>query len=229
MIIGNGMIASAFHTLYKDSNEVLIFSSGVSDSTCTNIEKFSRESSLLCDFLKKNQNICYFIYFSTCSIYDISLSNQPYVIHKRAMEKLVLSHPRGYIFRLPQVVGPNAPSNTLIASLIRNILAKEDVVIWSNARRNVIDIRDVVLVVSFLIENNEFPKKIINIANPISYSVDEIVTVIEDLLKIKAKKKFINKGSSYNIDLSEIKNIICLLGINFNCDYLKNVISRYYT
>lgn len=229
MIIGNGMIASAFHSLYDTSDEVLIFASGVSDSTCTNIHQFIRESELLRDSLEKNHNKRFFIYFSTCSIYDSSLVSQPYVMHKIAMEELSLSHPGGYVVRLPQVAGPQAPVNTLIASLIRKILANEDVIIWSNARRNVIDVQDVVRIVSFFIENKEFPKNIINVANPISYSVDEIVGVMEDLLKTNAIKKYISKGCSYDIDVTEINKITTLIDLNFGCDYLKNVILRYYT
>lgn len=228
MIIGNGMIGTAFGPRYEDSLEILIFASGVSDSTCVDTLKFTREKNILIDAVSKLVNVKYFIYFSTCSVYDISLTSQPYVIHKKSMEELVLSHPRGQVIRLPQVAGPNAPPNTLLSNIKKKILFDEEVLIWRNAFRNIVDLEDVLSIVDFYIRENYFPCRKLNIANTQYFTVEEIVRTMASLLNRRVKTSYIDKGNFYRIDVTHIEKIIGLLDVNFDDRYLDRVLKRYY-
>ena len=54
MIIGNGLIASIFSDI--DSDELLIFASGVSNSTCASDNEYLRERNLLIESINKNND-----------------------------------------------------------------------------------------------------------------------------------------------------------------------------
>lgn len=54
MVIGNGSIASIFFREFHNNHEVVIFASGVSDSTEKNEKNFEREKKLLCQTIENN-------------------------------------------------------------------------------------------------------------------------------------------------------------------------------
>ncbi len=78
MVIGNGLIGNIFKLV--DSDNYLIFASGVSNSMENNDGEFNREFDLLKSHINTNKK---FIYFSTVNINDdnrkyfcfLSLSN----------------------------------------------------------------------------------------------------------------------------------------------------------
>ena len=86
MIIGNGLIASAFKLTLSENSDVIVFASGVSNSGEARSEAFLRERKLLVEALKYKK---YILYFSTCSMHDLFLKDTPYVTHKMEMESLV--------------------------------------------------------------------------------------------------------------------------------------------
>lgn len=59
MVIGNGLLATAFSN-YKGDNSILIFASGVSNSGNTNLSEFEREKSLLKSALDLKLRLIYF-------------------------------------------------------------------------------------------------------------------------------------------------------------------------
>ena len=68
MVIGNGLLAKSFSN-FLDDDSILIFASGVSNSSETRISEFEREYDLLNEKLSKF-NSARLIYFSTLSIFD---------------------------------------------------------------------------------------------------------------------------------------------------------------
>ena len=87
MVIGNGMIANRFAS-YKNTDDIIIFASGVSNSKETVEENFLREFTLLKKTIKEHpENIL--VYFSTCSVEDTDLALAPYVIHKKRLKHLL--------------------------------------------------------------------------------------------------------------------------------------------
>lgn len=219
MIVGNGMMAKAF----KDSCQTTIFASGVSNSLETNEKKFQREEEILLNIIDSSL----LIYFSTYSIYDNSVNQTPYVLHKLNMEELIKGNSRNFlIFRLPQVVGKtNSP--TLIKTLFDNIKNGKQFELWINSQRNLIDIDDVVKIVEHI--RNCMPKnKIWNIAAPHNVSVFTIVQIIESILNKKANYTVVEKGCPYFIESDNDDKMCNHLCINFDESYTRRIIEKYY-
>ena len=227
MIIGSGLIATAFRK-FSQTDDICIFASGVSNSMCTKKDEFEREKMLLVKTLERNQSVSSFIYFSTCSVEDPDSINTPYIKHKLEMESIVLGHLKSLIFRLPQVIGIGGNPNTLINFLCHSVKFGEDFVLWKNSSRNVIDVDDVVSIASFYIGNIIERQRIINIANPASHMIAEIVTTIEKVLKKNGVYRVVEKGAAYNIDISEISSIIKETNVSFDEHYLEKIIKKYF-
>lgn len=227
-IIGNGMVARAFTRLIRTELPVILFASGVSNSQCCDYLQFERERALLLKSLTEVPTGYKLVYISTCSIYDDQLSSNPYVIHKSAMERLVLSSTYGLVIRLPQLVGKNAPPSTLVRFLVEKIKAGEPVSVWRNAKRNIIDIEDVVRIAELWLLGSQRKSRVINIANPSQVSILGLVNVIETSLDLIANIKYSQKGSAYDIDTSEADAYAQSAGVIFESDYLHNTIIKYF-
>jgi nucleoside-diphosphate-sugar epimerase len=227
-IIGNGMVARAFANGLRLNSNLVIFASGVSNSDCTDPEQFERERSLLFHTLDETPRTIRFLYFGTCSVYDPDALAKAYVIHKMEMEELVLSHPAGCVIRLPQLAGPNAPSNTLLSALVSKIKADEEVQIWSNAVRNIIDVDDVVKIVDALQLEGLANNRVINVANPLSIKVTDLINVIESALHLDARVVLIPKGARYEIDTEAMLAAAESAKVYFGENYLLETIAKYY-
>ena len=87
MVIGNGVIANRFID-YKLQSKYLIFAGSINNSTIQNEEEILKEEESVNNALLKHPDIT-FIYFSTCSILDTSVSGTAYVKHKIRMERII--------------------------------------------------------------------------------------------------------------------------------------------
>lgn len=228
MIIGNGMLARAFRPYFHDSESVIIFASGVSDSGNTDPMPFQREEVLLEEAVTQNPDASCFLYFGTCSVQDPDARIKPYVGHKEHMESIALSHRGGRVIRLPQAAGPNAPPNTLLASLVSRIRAEQTITVWKHATRNIIDVYDVAKIVVGLLSCMPHLPRVVNVANPESMPVLDIVRTVESVLNIKANLLIVEKGAAYQIETPEVDAIIDQTGVDFGVGYLTRVISKYY-
>jgi len=229
MIFGDGMLANAF-SKYSDVNpNIVIFASGVSDSSCTDEDEFKRERLFLENSIRENKNANPFLYFSTCSIDDFGSLASMYVRHKLQMESIVLKHSNSIIFRLPQVVGPGGNPKTFVNFLYWSIKNGREFELWENSTRNIIDVDDVVKIVKYYIASFSIRQNIVNIANPKNYKVIEVVNLMESLLNRKALYQIRNKGAKYTVDISEISRIIKERTKLFEDDYLQKTLKKYYS
>ena len=130
MIIGTGDIASVL----PDRDDLLFFASGVSDSSCTDLNEFSREKRLLLS-QPNNKRL---VYFSSLSIH---YKDSMYTKHKKEVEHLVkLAFPDYCIIRLGNIdwgTNPNTIINYFknnptaeIRDEFRYIINKEDFLHW---------------------------------------------------------------------------------------------------
>lgn len=223
MVVGSGLIASAFKE-YKAVHDILIFASGVSNSSETSHAEFSREENLLRNTIANNDTKK-FVYFSTCSIYDPTVSQSPYVLHKRRMEEIIaMSLKRYYIYRLPQVVGM-ANNDTFINYLFRSICTQQPINIYKNSTRNLVAVEDVFRIVSHLLQMNMYENQVINIASPDSHPVLEIVMLIERITGKLAQKTVLDKGAKLEISNIEIRDIEIYEEI-FIENYTYNILDR---
>ena len=232
IIIGTGFLAknfSKYKEFFKELN-ICVYAAGVSNSLCKDKKLFEKDKKRLYDFsneINKNKAL---LYFSTCTLNDPSRNQSLYIKNKLEIENFIKkSFAKYLIIRLPEVVGKSNNRNTLINFFFKRIREKEVFDLWANARRSVIDIDDVTKILIDLLSNKKHGNKTINIANPKKYSIDYIVSIIEDLTVLKAEYNLVNKGeTNWEIDISQIVNSIKNCKIEFNKNYLKNVLKKYF-
>lgn len=226
MVIGTGLLAKAFEK-YADNNEILIFASGVSNSTEKDPNAFLREEVLLRQILKNNPKSL-FIYFSTCSIYDETVNSSAYVQHKLKMENIVTDNTSNYlIFRLTNIVGYGGNENTIFNFLVNSIKNNKLITVWKQATRNILGIEDLLKIASRLIDTKD-TSQIINIGNIQSFGIAQIIEAIEGFLGIKAKTVLLDKGKPVNIDISKIENIVHDIIKCNSSNYIEHLLSKYY-
>jgi len=228
MIVGSGMIASAFCSQYKDSDNICIYAAGVSNSNCCNLGEFERERLRLMEALNNYTHVDSFVYFSTCSIVDPEAKNSDYVRHKIEMEKLVSRHPNYFIARLSQVAGKTSNPHTLLNYIYARVSRSEHFIIWKNAVRYIIDVDDVVLIMEQFLSDSGLRCKTSNITNPVRQSISNIVKAMQDVTGKKAITSEIDRGGVYDIDTPEIVSVISKTGIIFDNNYLSRVLDKYY-
>lgn len=221
MIIGNGILAAAVRPY--DREDILFFASGVSNSLEKNPAEFEREISLLKKVTEEFRDKK-LVYFSTCSIYDPTKKDSPYVNHKLTAESFITEHCKSFvIFRIGNAVGRGGNPNTLINFLKNSILSGTQFTIHNNARRILIGTDDIALFTNQYIDvlNNE----IMNLTYPYQYSLPEILSQLEEHLGKKAMFENIDEGSYYNIEFNP-RTESFFAGISSG-DYLKKLFSAY--
>ncbi|QLE78810.1 NAD(P)-dependent oxidoreductase [Francisella sp. Scap27] len=222
MVVGNGQLAKAFFS-YNNDNKVVIFASGVSNSNCIDPFQFKREKDLLLATLKNNTDKK-IVYFSSCALSSNDYPKNEYYLHKAKMEDCVrqLSN-KYYIFRIPQLFGKLIPHGTLINYIYGAIEDNKHFSVYDNAYRYVIEINDVVKLVTSYLEYGAGCSTI-DIANTHRYAISEIVQMFEKLLDKKANFDLIKKTDEYTLNLEVMKKFISdhKVDIEFGKYYLEN-------
>lgn len=227
MVIGNGMIAKEFEN-YRIDERIVIFASGVSDSTNTDNREFEREKNLIIETLHAGKGKL-FVYFSTCSIDDASMQSSAYVQHKIKMEGLIMGNHMPYIiFRLTNPVGKTNNTHTVVNFFIKNITEKHQFAVWKNATRNLIDIDHLYLICNEILQKRLFINSIVNIANPKNYPVVFIIENIEKQFAIAGNYALIDKGGGPLINTVNIEPLFKKYNINFDEHYLSNLLQKYF-
>lgn len=201
MVVGNGLIANSYIQASTQRPSILIFASGVSNSTETNPSAFSRELELLKKYADKDRTITY---FSTVSIYDPTLQNSLYIKHKKNMEQWLENETRSFIiFRLSNVVGHSPNPYTLFNFLVQKISSGEHFNLHTNACRNFLDIDDLFPLTSPFFQPTRL-RLHVNIPGSVSIKVPDLVSKIESRLNRKAKYTLIDSGACYDIPSTEL-------------------------
>ncbi|MDZ4201178.1 MAG: NAD-dependent epimerase/dehydratase family protein [Gallionella sp.] len=228
MIIGSGLLAQAFAPAFSQRDDVCIYAAGVSNSGCNDTREFERERKRLHEALRQMSQADVFVYFGTCSVIDPDAQDTPYVRHKLAMEQLVAAHSHYLILRLPQVAGKTPNPHTLLNYLYARISRSEAFSLWRNARRNIIDVADVAAIAGFLIADPAARNNTFNIANPVCYTMSDIVAVMENVVGKRAIYEIVERGTGYAIDTRAILPVLDAAGVKFGDDYLERVTRKYY-
>lgn len=194
------MLANALRKY--DSDNVLFFASGVSNSQETVRSEFEREISLLRSALDHHKDKK-LVYFSTCSIYDSSKSVSPYVQHKINIEHLISEISDDFtVFRIGNAVGKGGNPNTLINFLKNAIETGKKISLHKNASRILVDADDIAeFVYSFL---NHFNNQRIDFAYPYQFTPLEIIQRMEIFMAKKANYETVEKGALYDMEFDMI-------------------------
>lgn len=221
MIVGQGSLAIRFMDFFN-SKKYLIFVGNVNDSSISDEKLFRDEESLIKSLLLEHPEKC-FIYISTCSV-----TNSSYVIHKRAMEKLIEENSKNYfIFRLPIFIGITNLDSNLINFYLQKIINHENFEVWKNSYNYIIDVDSAHRIINFIIQNEE-KNKTYNVTSGVKLSALQIVGDVESFLGKKAKYDVVDKGEDLAIDNTANYKIRAKLGISEHDDSLKNLLNKYY-
>ncbi|MFY7786359.1 MAG: NAD-dependent epimerase/dehydratase family protein [Thermoflexibacteraceae bacterium] len=229
MVIGRGTMAQAFSG-FTDNTNFLIFASGVSNSKETNQEAFDREMRVLQEALVQHSNL-HLVYFCTCSVYDAEECRSLYVQHKLAAEQYIQKVAQSYtIFRVSNVVSSTLQHTTIFSYLAHHIQHHLPFKLWKNAYRNILGIEDIQKLVGYLLQQPQLShNQIINIANPTSYAVIDIVKAMEIFFQHPAHYEMIDKGVRFEIDTSLVQSIAPQLNIAFDNQYIYRLLQTYYS
>ncbi|MBM3914870.1 MAG: NAD-dependent epimerase [Sphingomonadales bacterium] len=228
MVVGNGLVARAF-SAYQEDVDKLIFASGVSNSSFTNHQEADREYELLYTYLKKYPDL-QLIYFSTASVYDPSLQDSFYIRHKLNIENYIKENASKYlIIRASNIVGGGTNPNTLVNRFIHQFSTNETIDVWRHATRNLIGLDDFYLIVDSLIKKQLYTNSIVNVANPISNTVFQVVDAIANFMQVVPNIRILDRGTSYFINVTTILPLIHKLELCFTADYLDSLLKRYYS
>ncbi|MBB4806605.1 nucleoside-diphosphate-sugar epimerase [Chryseobacterium defluvii] len=199
MIIGSGLIANSLKNI--DSEDMLYFASGVSNSLETRDSEFEREFSLLKQCIEEYDGKK-LVYFSTLSIYDQSKQDSHYVLHKQELENYIKNNVEAYlILRVGNIVGNGGNPNTLFNFLKNQISSNNTFVLHKKARRLLIDIDDIA---KFLAHNcTEIHNQTINLAFPYYYDLKEIIDAVEKQINKNAAYNEVDEGDFYKVSFDE--------------------------
>ena len=204
MVIGSGLIANALKE-YENDDTVIVFASGVSNSMGNDESAFEREKNLLLSFKDHKGKL---IYFSTCSIYDASLSNSSYVKHKLEMEKLIQENFKKYfILRLPTLVGNTVNSHTFFNNFKDKLKNNEEIIIHKNASRYLMDVESLPAIIKLMLNTHD-KNAIVNIAFDNKASVSDIVSYMRTKLRSNSNMTIVDKGADLLIDNSDFLNML---------------------
>lgn len=227
MVVGTGMIAQGFKR-YIATDGITIFASGVSDSGNSLQAEFDREKLLLQKTISTWPNNL-LVYFSTCSIYQPGMSTSNYVIHKLAMEGLIInSNIRYLIIRLSNPIGKTQNKKTFLNFFLERIKNGAALPVWKNAGRNIMDLDDIIKTCDYIIENKLFENEIVNIANPNNSKIMDIVKELQSFFDVRITCDFLDKGTEPEINLEKISPVFKKLDIKFPDNYFTQLLTKYY-
>jgi nucleoside-diphosphate-sugar epimerase len=223
MIIGNGLIAKSLQTY--DSDHVIFIAAGVSNSKCSDQEEFEREKKLVREVVELHTEKK-IVYFSSLSVLDPVMNQNPYVVNKRYLENFISQNCNLYtIVRISNLVGRGGNPNNIFNYLLDHVNNQKEFVLWKGSERNfVLDVHFAQILNYVLNQNNR--QELVNIYHPHNYDVAELVTVIERFTGKTAKYKTQNIQSKLsNFSSEEALKYYNILNIQID-NYLENILHR---
>lgn len=223
MIIGRGLLGVSLDKLNHEN--VIFFASGVSNSQQQVGSEFERETNLLMKTLEGIEKR-HLYYFSTCSIFDPSLADSPYIAHKKRMEEIVFSKPNGRVIRLPNVVGPTGNPANLVNYLKYSIRQANPIKIQIHATRYLLGVDEMNLLLQDVVDNAG-EQKILSLVPPENIKVTRIVSIVESILGAQANLELVEGGMQYEVDFSDTKYHASRLGFDFGKLYYENTLEKW--
>jgi len=188
---------------------------------------FLREEQLVRNTIAEQKNKI-LIYFSTCSIYDSSKTNSPYVIHKLKMEELIKNACEQFlILRVSNAVGKGGNPNLLLNYIVRAVQENQTINVHTKATRNLIDAEDIQQITLQLLESKVY-NHTVNVAYPYNFGIIEILEIVERFFHKKLDLNLIKSGESYNISSPEAEEYFVQHQKMIKDTYLINILKKYY-
>jgi nucleoside-diphosphate-sugar epimerase len=225
MVIGNGLIASAFINDYKNDDNYIIFAAGVSNSFETNTNEFKRERDLLIKILHEHKDK-HLVYFS--SFIDSNILKRKYAEHKLNIENIIKDSNNFYtILKLPQAIGFGGNNHELVNYIVNSIKTNNEITVYKNTYKSLIDVDDVKGIIDILLKKWKDKNTYVEFPFIEKLYVIEIVNLIAKQLNIKAKIKFVDSNINDFPELSIATKMI-LQHLNIIPEgYTEKIIKKY--
>lgn len=230
MIIGRGLLGQALRII--DEEKYLFYVNGVSNSVVEELSETNAEFEEIIQLSKEFPDI-HFVYISTVQVNSSLNHNRAYVRHKILAEALVAKlFKKCLIIRTTNLVGNNIwNTHTLFNYLANALQYDKEIIINRNLLRNFLDVEHFTsLLDAYLkIDNNSFVN-MIEIANPVSYSMQQVIEEFEFFFK--KKFRLFNDYELSNYAQFEINSILsqnlfrqCDISLN---NYIHSLLKKYY-
>lgn len=194
-VIGSGLLAKSFAATAL-GRHFLVLASGVSNSNEQRDAEFRREARTVEAAMRANPS-ARVVYFSTCSV--LQKSQTPYIRHKLEMESRVADAASSFhIYRLPQVVGPTR-NLTLVSYFVDSLLQGRRIALQCHAKRNLVDVADVVRLIQRLVEREIGLNSAQYLAAAHSIPVLDVLETIGQILGIEPLFDLVDSGEAYDI------------------------------
>lgn len=226
MIVGNGLLASAFEPKAVEALGGTIFASGVSNSSEIDPARYAREETLLSKHLGLACGT--FVYFSTCSISDPDRGAGLYAQHKKRMEEKVATLDDYLILRLPQVVGHTPNPNTLTNFLASRIAEGAKIPVWTEAIRCLVDIEHVAAITMEMLRQPRPMRLLDEIAPPEVVTMPELVDALESVMAKRAQRQLIERAGGNRPDPTLMLSLASRLGLDLSSGYTARLLRKYY-
>jgi nucleoside-diphosphate-sugar epimerase len=218
-----------------------VFAAGVSSAAGTSENEFDREAKLLYpavrDCRARGRMI---VYFSTASagMYggdgssgregDPVYPGTSYGRHKLAMESvLAASGAKHLVVRLAHALGPGQPAHQLLPSLAVQI-GSGRVSVYRGARRDLIDIADVVTIIDGLLTAG-VSGEVVNVATGFSVPVEELVDHLEHRLAPRRPvvRDYLDRPSAHEVSTEKLIRLVPAVSrMRFGPDYFRAAVDR---
>jgi len=240
-IIGNGFIARYLRSSAGEHPDVIALAAGVSSTGTTAPAEFRREADLLDRVLTRcaaeGRRL---VFFSTASaaMYgapgcagredETPVPQSPYGAHKLALEERITSSGVEHlVLRLGHAIGHGQPPHQLLPALVSQVRGGT-VRIYTGARRDIIDIVDVMAVLEALLRRGG--SELVNVASGTAVAVEDIVTHIEALLGTVADRTYVAAAqpTSGHIATTKLHRLVPAAAARLAADgYFRGVLDRY--
>lgn len=227
-ILGRGLLAKALEKI--DNGNFVFYANGLSNSVVNELPEKNFERNDL-EMLSAHYSSKPIIYFSTVQCNSEGNFDREYVRHKLNMEKLIAERWDNYlIVRTSNLVGNNPwNTHTLFNYLYQALLSSSPINVDRSIVRNILDVDDFVTMLGTYLSSWEKKATAIEIVNPVSHTLGEILAVFE---KVNDKKFQVQPlqmpVAIFNISEKKSIELAQLANINFE-NYLERVIRKYYT
>lgn len=230
-IVGKGFIAKNLIKIKKEiiKSGYIFYAAGISNSKINSQYELKKEISLFKKFTYKNNNNK-IIYISTADVTNNLSNNSKYVLNKIKIEKIIKKRFENYIIlRIPQIIGKSKNKNTLINFFYNKIKNKKEIKLYTNVKRNILDITDVLKIIKKILINKKINNRIIVLSNRYSIKPIQIVRIFEKKLNIKANFYYVKSPKQkWNLYFKKNLKYFNKANIVFKKNYLLKSINKYY-
>jgi len=228
MVLGNGMIASAFKKV--DMPDVLFAASGLSNLKGADTGERLREQNLIREQILMHPDKL-FLYISSYSIDDqYPENNTPYLEHKLQMEKLVQAIAKRFlIIRTSNVVGNSRQPGNLMNFICDHLKTGTSFEVWTHTSRNLIDVSDLAAMAAESIKMGCI-NKTLYLIHPTDIPIYDIVRHFEAFSGLAGKYSLVAKGVYYEAEKKLSTMLFNQLGLEKDPDlYAKGLIEKYFS